>query len=91
MLVGACRDEQQHGDEAKGSLQHSAGSNSGDVEVDRAVRTAVTPADITSSLAAPSDAPEGLKSALRASFDSSTPSLIEVEVQPSNGGMFIAS
>jgi benzoylformate decarboxylase len=35
------------------------------------------------------DTPEGLKSALRASFDSAAPSLIEVQVHPSNSGMFI--
>ena len=35
--------------------------------------------------------PEGLKTALRASFDSSVPSLIEVEIQPSNSGMFIGN
>ena len=33
--------------------------------------------------------PETLKAALRASFESPAPSLIEVEVHPSNSGMFI--
>ena len=37
----------------------------------------------------PVSTPETLKAALRASFESPAPSLIEVEVHPSNSGMFI--